>query len=98
MPRLAQPHVSEHLQVLRQVGLVSDSVHQEHQDGPWVETLALQDEGGVTALTNHGLHLTKEIREGHVNAGLAEVMQRSLDMLEELVPELLGGSRRVPRL
>ncbi len=51
-------------------------------------TLTFTEQAGRTTLTEHLLHASRENRDGHLQSGMEEGMQQTLDRLEELVEEL----------
>jgi len=68
--------------------LVSTEVYEGFPDAEALDTLTLVEEGGKTTLTVNVLHATHENRDGHLNSGMEEGMQKTLDRLEELLRSL----------
>jgi hypothetical protein len=72
-PDLAQPQVSKHLRVLREVG---------------VDTLTLTEVDGRTTLAILVEHASKAERDGHIASGMETGMQEAMDALEQVAVSL----------
>ena len=72
--------------------LVSSEVFEGFPDAEAVNTLTLDEAGGITTLTVVVQHLTKENRDGHVDSGMEAGMQQTLNRLEALVTVPRAGS------
>ena len=60
-------------------------------EGGSLNTITFDEQDGVTTMTVNVLHSKPEHRDGHINSGMEGGMQVSMNRLEDLVGELLGG-------
>jgi uncharacterized protein YndB with AHSA1/START domain len=68
--------------------MVSTEVFEGFPDAVAVNTARFTDEAGATRLTVNVRHLTRENRDGHLNAGMETGMQITFNRLEELLTTL----------
>src|SRR5215472_6651553 len=94
---LAQPQVSKHLRVLRQVGLVD--VRDEGRQRMYrlngsplrpIHDWVKKYEQGRTTMTLLVQHDSQANRDAHINSGMEGGMQESMDKLEQVARSLLS--------
>jgi uncharacterized protein YndB with AHSA1/START domain len=78
----------EYLELVPDERIVSTEVFEGYPDAAAVNTLTLTEVDGRTTMTVLVQHTSKEHRDGHVNSGMEEGMQESLDALERVAVSL----------
>lgn len=68
--------------------LVSTEIYEAFPDSEAVNTLLLKEEDGVTTATMIVLHPTKEARDGHIQSGMEDGLQVSLNRIDSILVEL----------
>jgi uncharacterized protein YndB with AHSA1/START domain len=68
--------------------LVSTEVYEGYPDAEAVNTLTLTQEDGRTTMTVLVQHRSTENRDGHLNSGMEDGMQESMDYLEQVAASL----------
>ncbi len=71
--------------------LVSTEVFEGMPDAEAMSTLTLTERGGRTTMTLLVTHQLPEHRDAHVNSGMEDGMQESMDYLEQVVGSLAAG-------
>lgn len=70
--------------------LVSTEVYEALPDVMAVTTTEFAEKDGRTTITILTEHTSTENRDGHLNSGMEDGMQESLDLLEQVAAELAG--------
>jgi uncharacterized protein YndB with AHSA1/START domain len=65
--------------------LVSTETFEPFPDSRAVNTLTLEEEDGVTTMTVHVQHETKEARDAHIGSGMEGGLQHSLDRIDKIL-------------
>jgi uncharacterized protein YndB with AHSA1/START domain len=74
----------EYREIVPDERIVSTEVFEGMPDGEAVDTLTLTEEDGRTTLSILVQHSCKEHRDAHINSGMEEGMQKSMDLLEQV--------------
>jgi uncharacterized protein YndB with AHSA1/START domain len=78
----------EYREIVPDERIVSTEVFEGMPDGEAVDTLTLTEEDGRTTLSILVQHSCKEHRDAHINSGMEEGMQKSMDLLEQVAVSL----------
>jgi uncharacterized protein YndB with AHSA1/START domain len=78
----------EYSEIVPDERLVSTEVYEGYPDAEAVNTLTLTEQDGRTTLTVLVQHRTSENRDGHLNSGMEDGMQESMDYLEKVAASL----------
>jgi uncharacterized protein YndB with AHSA1/START domain len=78
----------EYREIVPDERLVSTEVYEGMPDGEALDTLTLTEADGRTTLTLLVQHTSKEHRDAHINSGMEEGMQKSMDALEQVAVSL----------
>ncbi|PCC72956.1 Uncharacterized conserved protein YndB, AHSA1/START domain [Nannocystis exedens] len=71
--------------------VVSTEVYEGFPDGEALNTVTLEEVGGVTTMRTLVQHSCKEHRDAHINSGMESGMQVSYNRLEDVVAGLHGA-------
>lgn len=82
----------ECLEIDRPHRLVSTEVFEPFPDSKAINTLTLEEEDGVTTMTIHVLHDSKEARDAHIASGMEAGLQHSLDRAEAILVRLQAAT------
>lgn len=82
----------EYREIDRPLRLVSTEVYEGFPDGEALNTITLEEAGGVTTMRTLVQHSCKEHRDAHINSGMEGGMQVSMDRLEEVVAGLRAAA------
>ncbi len=74
--------------IVPNTSLVSSEVFEGFPDASSHNTLTLTEHDGVTTLTVLVRHASRKNRDGHIDSGMEPGMQRTLDRLDDLLPDL----------
>jgi uncharacterized protein YndB with AHSA1/START domain len=69
--------------------LVSTWIYEPSPEAEALETITLVEQDGRTTLTSTAIHKSREHRDAHLNAGMEQGMQASLDALERVLASML---------
>jgi uncharacterized protein YndB with AHSA1/START domain len=72
--------------------LVSTEVFEGYPDAESLNTVTLDEAEGVTTMRTRVLHKTKENRDGHIEAGMEEGMQITMNRLDAVLETLKAGA------
>ena len=78
----------EYQEIVPDERIVSTEVFEGMPDAASINTLTLTETDGRTLLTILVQHSSKEHRDGHVNSGMEDGLQESLDALDQVVRSL----------
>jgi uncharacterized protein YndB with AHSA1/START domain len=78
----------EYSEIVPNERVVSTEVYEGYPDAEAVSTLTLTEQDGRTTLTVLVQHRTIENRDGHLNSGMEDGMQESMDYLEKVAASL----------
>ena len=78
----------EYREIVENERLVSTEVFEPFPEAEALNTMTLTEAGGRTTLELLVQHATKEHRDGHVESGMEDGLQDSLDLLEEVAVSL----------
>jgi uncharacterized protein YndB with AHSA1/START domain len=78
----------EYREIVPDERIVSTEVYEGIPDGEALDTLTLSEADGRTTLTILVQHSSKEHRDAHINSGMEAGMQKSMDLLEQVVVSL----------
>jgi uncharacterized protein YndB with AHSA1/START domain len=75
----------EFLEIARPHRLVSTQVFEPHPEGAATNTMTLEEQDGVTAMTVDVLHASRAHRDATLASGMERGMQLTMDRLEDLL-------------
>lgn len=67
--------------------LVTTEIYEAFPDSEAINTLLLEEEEGVTTATMLVLHPTKEARDGHIQSGMEDGLQVSLNRIDAILDD-----------
>jgi uncharacterized protein YndB with AHSA1/START domain len=78
----------EYREIVPNERIVSTEVYEAMPEGEALDTATFTEVDGRTILTLHVQHATREDRDAHINSGMEDGMQESMDLLEQVAASL----------
>ena len=78
----------EYREIIPDERIVSTEIYEGMPEAEAGHTLTLTESGGRTTLTLLVQHATREYRDAHINSGMEDGMQESMDHLEQVAVSL----------